>query len=113
MLTTLKDIHAKSDRSAADAEHFIEDPLDWCIDCLTTNPDAERTIDHSRMFEFLDEHLARASAPERARMDEILYRKLSDLAAFNEMLVMVRAHRPRATPFSLEEITKSDTGRVW
>lgn len=109
----LKHCDTKPDRAAADAEHFLEDPLDWCLSSLTTNPDAQRTLHHCRYFEFLDGHLSNATAAERARMDEALYRKASDLAAFNEMLVLIRGRRPRAPSYDLEDIRNSEVGRGW
>ncbi|KAF8858232.1 hypothetical protein BDZ45DRAFT_786060 [Acephala macrosclerotiorum] len=97
----------------SNAEHFLKDALNWCIAVLTTNPDTEWVYDHLRYFEFLDQHLNKASQEERSRMDETLYRKISDLAAFNELLVMIRSHRPRAAQRNVEEIKKADKGLAW
>jgi len=101
------------DCGAADAEHFLEDPLDWCLGAVTTNPDDRGTIDHSRLLEFLDQQIEDPSGAAKARIDETLYRKLSDLAAFNELLPMVRSHRPRLTKRTLEGIKKTEPGRGW
>lgn len=102
-----------TNRSVIDAEHFLQDPLDYCIGCLTTYPDSPRTLDHIRGFELLEDQLSKATPKERSRLDETLYRKLSDLAGFNEVLVMIRCHRPRAMQRGLEELKAAAQGRAW
>jgi hypothetical protein len=39
-----------------DAEIFEKDPLQWCLEALTTHPDAPRVFDKFRLLEFLDQH---------------------------------------------------------
>jgi hypothetical protein len=101
------------EQSIENAEAFMKYPLQWCILCLTTDPDAPGVFDRFRLLEFLDQHLSKASAEERARVDETLLRKISDLAAFNELLALVRSHKPTAVRPNLAEITTSDQGTAW
>jgi hypothetical protein len=44
-------------------------------------------FDHAMLFNFLDEHLSSCSAKDRARLDLIIFEKLSDYAAIHELLV--------------------------
>ncbi|KAI9709939.1 MAG: hypothetical protein M1820_003017 [Bogoriella megaspora] len=53
-------------------------------------------VDHDVSFAMLEDHLSKCSDKERARLDEKLYELLSDHAAVNEVLTLVRLHRPRA-----------------
>jgi hypothetical protein len=85
-----------SEQTIADAEAFEKDPLNWCISSLTTHPNAPGVWDKFRLLEFLDQYLSKAYAEARARLDDTLLRKISDLAAFNESLTLVCPHRPRA-----------------
>ncbi|KAE8446320.1 hypothetical protein EG329_012067 [Mollisiaceae sp. DMI_Dod_QoI] len=109
----LKDWDNIPDRAAADAELFVKDPLTWSLTCLTTSPDSSRVLDHTRYFGFLEEYLNKATLTERSRLDETLFRKISDLAAFNEILVMIRSHRPRAVQGDVVETKDIDDGRGW
>ncbi|KAL2069446.1 hypothetical protein VTL71DRAFT_14125 [Oculimacula yallundae] len=103
-------------QSISNAEAFVVDPLHWCIVSLTTDPDSQGVLDKFRLLDFLDQHLSKASAEERGRIDEVLLRKISDLAAFNELLALVRSHRPRAEQTNLEEqraASNLDAGLAW
>jgi hypothetical protein len=54
-----------------------------------------------------------SSVKDRERIDENLYRKLSDFAALHEMLAMVRSHRPYFTKRTLDEIAITESKRHW
>lgn len=101
------------ERSILDNEAWVKDPLHWCIEFSTTHPDARGVWDKFCLFEFLDQHLGKATAEERARIDETLLRKISDLAAFNELLKLVRSHRPRAVQRDIAEFGTIDQGLAW
>jgi hypothetical protein len=80
---------------------------------LTTNPDVRGILDELRLLEFLEQHLGKENVEERERIDEMLYKKISDLAAYNEILTMVRSHRPRATQLDIAEIRRTKKGTAW
>lgn len=94
-------------------EQFLKNPLHWCLLSLTTDPDAPCVWDKFRLLDFLDQHISKATTKERARIDEILLRKLSDLAAFQELLTLVRSHRPRTVQRDITELSTSDLGLAW
>jgi hypothetical protein len=83
---------------------YVSDPLDWCLLQMTGMPDEAKSYDHALLFAFLEDHLRSSPAAERARLDEILYQQLSDLAAFHEFLMSVRCHRPQNTSANLPDI---------
>ncbi|OTA64856.1 hypothetical protein K449DRAFT_392957 [Hypoxylon sp. EC38] len=76
-------------------EAFEEDPLDWCLMQLLGKPDEQTHYDHAMLFGFLQSHLSQCPSKEKARIDESLYKSLSDLSASHEMLVAVRLSRPQ------------------
>ena len=94
-------------------ELFYEDPLDWCLMQLQGEPDAQRRFDHAMLFNFLDDYLSTCSARERARLDTLLWEKLSDYAAIHEMLVTVRLHRPQNTNRKLGDVFEHDDRKAW
>jgi hypothetical protein len=51
--------------------------IDWCVIQMMGSPDKQRNWDHALLFAMLQNHLAVSSSSERARFDEILYRRLS------------------------------------
>lgn len=78
-------------------ESYEADRLEWCLCQLTRLPDEYDTIDHATIFAILEDHLKRSNAAERARLDEILLRQLSNLSALHELLASVRSIRPHST----------------
>jgi hypothetical protein len=92
---------------------FYEDPLEWCLIQLQGAPDAQTRFDHAMLFNFLDEHLSSCSAKDRARLDPIIFEKLSDYAAIHELLVSVRLHRPQNTNRDLDDVFENDDRKVW
>jgi hypothetical protein len=101
------------EQAISNAEAFVKDPLHWCVLSLTTNPDCPGTLDKFRLLEFLDQHLDKATPEERARIDETLLRKISDLAAFSELLTLVRSHRPHAVQRDMAEVRTTDESLAW
>lgn len=91
----------------------MKDPLDWVLNHLCGEPDKPRHLDRSMLFGFLEEHLASCSAKERNRLDERLYYRLSDYAAFHEMLVIIRQHRPRWIKRDIGDMRCSETRKAW
>lgn len=80
-------------------ELFDKDPLEWCLTQMQAEPDKQTNYDHAILFAFLENHLANSNPKEKARVDEVLYQRLSGLAACHEMLVSVRLHRPQKHQF--------------
>ena len=94
-------------------ELFEKDPLEWCLSQMQGAPDKPMNFDHAMLFAFLENHLASSNMKERARVDDVLYRKLSDLAAFHEILVSVRLHRPRNKARDIDEAINSEDREAW
>lgn len=71
---------------------FRTDPLFWALVEL-----AAQIVDSNwpavRCFSFIEEHLAKSSAKERARIDQTLYDHLADMAFTDELLSAIKAHR--------------------
>ncbi|KAI1402587.1 hypothetical protein F4819DRAFT_272081 [Hypoxylon fuscum] len=88
-----------------------DDPLDWCLLQLLGMPDEQTHFDHAMLFAFLQDHLSHCSSKERARLDEILYKNLSDLSTCHEMLVAIRLSRPQNEARSIDEVIVSETDR--
>ncbi|TVY82655.1 hypothetical protein LSUE1_G004513 [Lachnellula suecica] len=103
------------ERRIPGSELFVKDPLDWSINMLATGPNALRSgvLDKFRWLEFLDQHLSNASKEERERIDETLLRKISDLAALNELLELTRSHRPRAFIRDMAGFRDAEQGLAW
>ncbi|MCJ1400200.1 hypothetical protein MMC11_003404 [Xylographa trunciseda] len=92
---------------------FDADPLEWCLSQMQAEPDKQTNYDHAIMFAFLEYHLAGSDPKEKARVDEVLYQKLSDLAACHEMLVSVRLHRPQNIARELDEVERTEKRVAW
>jgi hypothetical protein len=92
-------------------EMYASDPLDWCLYRLSQKPDNMNSHSHAFLLWFLEEHFRTSPPAERARVDEILYDQLSDLAGFNDILVSVRSHRPQNRALGLSEL--SDIESPW
>lgn len=65
------------------------------------------------LFTILECHLANSASKERARVDDVLYGTLSDLAAYHEMLVSVRLSRPHNEARDIDEVLESDDREAW
>lgn len=94
-------------------ELFDKDPLEWCLIQMQAKPDIQTNYDHAILFAFLENHLAASGPKEKARVDEFLYQKLSDLAACHEMLVSVRLHRPQNVARDIDEVLQSENRVAW
>jgi len=92
---------------------LTEDPLDWCLIQILGRPDEQTHFDHAMLFAFLHNHLSTNTSKERARVDEVIYRKLSDILTCHEMLVLVRLHRPQNEARILEETIESEDREGW
>lgn len=92
---------------------FDEDPLEWCLSQMRAKPDTQTNYDHAIMFAFLESHLATSNPKEKARVDEVLYQKLSDIAASHELLVSIRLHRPQNKARELDEVLQSENRIAW
>jgi hypothetical protein len=109
--STLIKLHRKG--TTKQKETFDEDPLEWCLVQMQGAPDTQTNFDHAGLFTFLENHLAVSSSKERARIDEVLYRKLSDLAAYHEMLLAIRLHRPQNAFRDMDEVVQSEDRIAW
>ena len=103
----------KAGASVEQKKLFDEDPLEWCLIQMQAEPDKQTNYDHAIMFGFLEYHLAFSGPKEKARVDELLYQKLSDLAACHEMLVSIRLHRPQNKARDMDEVEQSEKRVTW
>ena len=94
-------------------ELFHKDPLEWCILQMDDHPNKQTNFDHAMLFAFLEHHLANNNTKEGARIDDLLYRKLSDVAAFHEIYVSVCLHRPQHKHRKTDEIMRSGERDIW
>ncbi|PMD57413.1 uncharacterized protein K444DRAFT_615869 [Hyaloscypha bicolor E] len=92
---------------------FDKDRLEWCLIQMQGEPDKQTNYDHAMLFALLENHLAASNPKEKARVDEILYQKLSDLEACHEMLVSVRLHRPQNIAREIDEVERSENRVAW
>lgn len=113
-------------RDSNDNPNFTKDRLEFCLSLLTfhdplfedqDNAERKPRYEYAMLFAMLDEHLAKCAQnknmKELNRMDEIIYALLSDMAAVNQMLEMVRFHRPRGGKRQIDQVTKVENGRGW
>lgn len=91
---------------------FQKDPLDWCLSQLLgpLQNETSRT-DSGVLFSFLGNHLSKASAPERARIDQFFYDRLSDHAAINEIRQMVALKRPLSNNRHKDDVRETEKHR--
>lgn len=94
-------------------ESLADDPLDWCLFQILGEPDKQTHFDHAMLFAFLHDHLATTSSKERARIDQVIYQKLSDISTCHEMLLSVRLHRPQNSSRTIEECIESEDREGW
>lgn len=71
---------------------YRQDPLFFALAELG-NQSGRNDRPPSWCFSFIDEHLAKASPEERARVDQPLYDHLSDMVVVDEALSGIRAHK--------------------
>ncbi|OAR01728.1 hypothetical protein LLEC1_03268 [Akanthomyces lecanii] len=102
----------RSDKNFNTEEVLKEDPLYWILAQLTAPPDELQNFHHSMLFAMLEERLAE-SPKERSRLNEVTYQVLSDLAVYDEMLTIVRSHRPRNKAEDPKEVTMTESRQAW
>ena len=93
--------------------YFSTDPLYWCLLQLQGPPDSQTRYEYAMMFNFLDEHLAKAPKEERSRLDGMLYEKLSDYSVLIEMLASIRLGRPQNRNRTRTEAEGQDNRMAW
>ncbi|KAH6980450.1 hypothetical protein EDB80DRAFT_825845, partial [Ilyonectria destructans] len=99
-------------QSANTQECLANDRLYWCLVQLLTKPDDQRTFDHFMLFAMLQEHMSN-NPSERARLDEVIYQLLSDLATCHEMLIAICFHRPQNAARTLKEVKETEDRYIW
>ena len=90
-------------RHGTDAAWFNKDPLFWAILQITEQQTTGMNLMRTKFFHlaFIDQHLVRADATERARMDQRTYHYLADMAGMDSILTALRMldgyHRSRSS----------------
>src|SRR4051794_5822199 len=90
------------------SELFESDRLDYCLSVLVSETcpacwkhgiDMTPRHGYGTTLAILDGHLAKnaKNKTEMGKLDKILFNMCSDMAAFDQILSMVRLHRPRGT----------------
>lgn len=87
---------------------FKSDPLEWVVHQMTGYPDDMNSYENAFLSSFLEEHFRSSPPAERARVDEILYHQITDLAASQELLASVRTHRPQNRAADTRELSETE-----
>ncbi|KAF2845574.1 hypothetical protein T440DRAFT_260676 [Plenodomus tracheiphilus IPT5] len=84
----------------------------WCLGNLLGDPDLPNRMPFAELLDVLDDHLSSSSAKERARLDEVLYDRLSDHTSLVKIYENLNLHRPSIPKREVEDCKKED-GQVW
>jgi hypothetical protein len=95
------------------ANIYREQRLWWIIMQLQGEPDSHTRFRYAMLLDMLDDHLAQSSTEERARLDEILYEKLSDYATLLELFWSIRMHCPRNPIRNIKDCEQTEDRLVW
>ena len=85
-----------------------KDRLLWCICVLSMEPDDQFPWDIAFVLQQLDDHLARSSRAEAARIGPIAHGYVSEVAAIHQILSNLRLHRPFYPTVSLSDAKNED-----
>jgi hypothetical protein len=111
--TTYRVKEFAADANESNAVIYREQRLWWILLQLQSEPDSHTRFRYAMLLDILDDHLANSTSKERARLDEILYEKLSDYASLLELLWSVRLHCPRNTIRSTAECKGIEDRIFW
>ena len=90
------------------------DPILFCLIILDDNAKVPLTVDVTLVLLFLDDYLSTCPRSEAAKMDQIMYYQLSNLAALNKLLDVVRMHVPATERLtSSDQVLKFRNTRAW
>jgi hypothetical protein len=95
------------------ANIYREQRLWWILMQLQGEPDSHTRFRYAMLLDMLDDHLAKSSTEERARLDEILYEKLSDYATLLELFWSIRMHCPRNSIGNIKDCEQTEDRLVW
>jgi hypothetical protein len=99
--------------SPGQAHVYRTERLWWILLQLQGPPDSETRFRYPMLLDMLNEHLMSSSPTERARLDEILYEKLSDYVTLLELLWVVRMNCPRNTNHTIEQCARTEDRLFW
>ncbi|MCJ1238935.1 hypothetical protein MMC14_006927 [Varicellaria rhodocarpa] len=97
------ELRTKTGKRATWAELAKQDPIYFCFLVLDQESQAPVSLDFANLLLFLDDHLSKCSRSEAAKIDQISYHRLSDLAALHKLLDVVRMHLPAVEPMASTE----------
>lgn len=88
-----------------------EDPIVFSLKFLGERPEGGSSLEIANLLLFLDDYLFECSRVEAAKIDQISYNRLTDMAAMHKVLDVVRMHVPVADPmtFSAQAIISRNT----
>lgn len=81
----------------------MKDPLHHALAFISLDPRSQMSFAPAFSFRFLEDYLSNANLKERERISPGLCGYLSEMAVINEILTLVRSHRPRARIFTKDE----------
>ena len=91
--------HYQNGQQTTDPEiAYRTDPFFWALTEIVAQ-NIKVNWPAARCLSFIEEHLAKSSQKERARIDQQMYDQLSDIAFVDEILTAIKAHRSY-TPLS-------------
>ncbi|KAJ4354966.1 hypothetical protein N0V95_003375 [Ascochyta clinopodiicola] len=105
---------ANGDKASTSAAIYRADKLFWLLSDFLGDPDSRQRIQsYAATFAMLDDHLESSPKSECARLNEILYEKLTDLAALLELLSSIRMHRPAYAARTKEDCLCNEKRLAW
>lgn len=90
-----------------------EDALGWCLANMTMMHDDWKGFSHPMLFSFLEHILASENSFQRSRLDTIMMKQLSNLAAAEEVLLAIRMHRPLHSNHALRDFVGIEGRACW
>jgi hypothetical protein len=102
-----------ADEQESNATIFREQRLWWILMQLQSKPDSPTRFRYGLLLDMLDDHLTKASSDERARLDDILYEKISEYATLLELLDFIRMHCPRNTIQQIPNCEANEDRIIW
>ncbi|CAD6580474.1 MAG: hypothetical protein ASARMPREDX12_009578 [Alectoria sarmentosa] len=73
---------------------YRKDRIGWCLYNLTKDPEDIYTFERSVVMQHLEKFLETCPGPETGRIDQEMYKCISDMAAVKRMLSILELHRP-------------------
>lgn len=90
---------------------YQKDRIGWCLFNLTKDPRDVNTFERSVVMQHLEKFLETCPPQETERIDQEMYKCISDMAAVERMLSILELHRPNFAYLALSPFTLP--GEAW